>query len=200
MKKIIPVLFVLLLIPGFSHAATLTPEQRNAIVAEIQVLESELQAILAQQAPATPISTVPAKPEISIQALSRSTTSANGVLDFSIAFSITTDDTTIDIPQNSVGVQYILNGLQNVPSTLVMSCPAEATYDGTSYCEIPPNTTETLGVVSSVPASAIVWGNPVPQMQIEQIKYYTNVNTNSQSFSYYQPTGLVSGSYISYPK
>jgi hypothetical protein len=142
----------------------------------------------------------PPPPPITVNALpSDSTTADNGVITFDIKFAVTTTDTTIDVPQSSVGVQYQISNVEaGTQSTFTLNCPSTATYEGTSYCEVPPNTTADFELIATVPTTATASQSGSPQLSVSEIKYYTNVNSGSESFNYYQPKGLVTSDYIGY--
>lgn len=191
----------LFVLPTITYAQT-TAEKSALIQTLVQLvvkLEAQIQQILAERA-SNITSTIPQAQNntsnsdtvgITIQALPQSqTTIGSGFITFDSRFSVNTSDITIDIPQNAVGVEYEIDGIKdNAATTFVLNCPQSATYDGTSYCEIPPNTIENLELVVKASSMDKISGSK-PQLTVNQIKYYINVNTTSQSFTYYKTSGI----------
>lgn len=213
MTKIITSLLIagLVLVPSLSFAATTaySPAYIASLEQLLNLLEQELNTLLASQnTAASSLGTASVGTQsvgsvaapLNAQFLSSSMTSTNGILSMNLSFSVTAGNTAIDIPEDSTGIQYQTTNLGGAGTSFSLSCGSSTTYAGTSYCEVPPNSTSDFKLAATVPASAIVPGT-TPQLTVSQIKYYTGMNTSQQSSTYYQPKGLLTtNTYISYLK
>lgn len=192
---------VMLLFPALSFAATTTPVYSAAYIASLEqlltLLEAELQQVLAQQN-AVPAVAITTPVLIAKQGATTPTVGKNGAVYFTESFTVTPTE-TVDIPQDSTGVQYGISNLVDNASASVftVSCPSTTVYDGNTYCEIPPNETATFTVNAAIP-STDVQASKSPQLTIRQLKYYTKLSADNPVYSYYQTAGLSTPDYVSY--
>lgn len=159
---------LLLVFPFVSSAATLTPAQRQTILNEIQVLENELEALLANQSPETnitqPITTSSPDP-LGISIVNMQSYPTIGGLHYGYSINVTnntssamyvpTDITYIgaNSSTNIPGFSYSINaqsGTYQGSETATVSCaPTTLIEESTGYvqvCTIPANTSVPIDV------------------------------------------------------
>lgn len=192
-----------LLFPGFTFAATLTPAQISTIKTEIIQLEAELAVLLGQstivEAGDTSATLLPSTSPLLTTPVSQSATLItvaknafpNAVFD--IRFNVITGSSTIDVPDSAVGVSYAFSGINVSNPIETLKCPLVINFQGQAYCEVPPNTTQQWEVSVSIPTMGEIGS---PTMSVNQMKYYTGLQTLSEAYNYYQPVGLQT-SYLS---
>lgn len=187
----------MLLFPALSFAQTTTysPSYIASLKQLLALLEQELITLEAPQTvSSTATSTAPIRTSlVSDSALITTMGKSYPNVTFSIDFNVTSGNQTLDIPDNNVGIGYLFNGINVTDPSSTTTCPRIMVYSQQAYCELPPDTTQEFTTMSVVPTTGEIG---TPSMSINQIKYYTDINTIGEGFSYYEPSGLQT-SYLS---
>lgn len=194
--KYLATLVVALAFPVAAFAQTsYSPQYISELQQLLTLLKQELAALEAQ--PANPVSIAYGDTgsndvaAIQTAPVSESATVQNGVVTFDITFNVTSATTTIDIPQNAIGIPYQINGIILSNPLETITCPSAVVHYSQSYCEVPPATTQQFEVKVTAPTNGIEGPG---QMSILNIKYYTDIQAGV--YSNYQPVNTTTN-YVS---